>query len=112
MTDASGMWDVLARLARRVRAGGGGEGDDDRGPKRSDCARTVHLMANALAFVPRPSMRAEVVASIRAIFDAPDRAEAQRQLGLAVKRYQAKAPRLAEWLDSFRQSRCDQSART
>jgi putative transposase len=59
-----------------------------------------HLMKNALAFVPRPSMRAEVTASIRAAFDAPDRPEAQRQLDLAVKKYRAKAPRLAEWLEA------------
>jgi transposase-like protein len=58
-----------------------------------------HLMKNALAFVPRPSMRAEVTASIRAVFDAPDRPEADRQLDLAVKKYRAKAPKLAEWLE-------------
>lgn len=59
-----------------------------------------HLMKNALAFVPRPSMRAEVTAGLRAVFDAPDRAEAQRQLDLAVKKYRARAPRLAEWLEA------------
>jgi transposase-like protein len=59
-----------------------------------------HLMKNALAFVPRPSMRAEVTASLRAVFDAPDRPEAQRQLDLAAKKYRAKAPRLAEWLEA------------
>jgi putative transposase len=58
-----------------------------------------HLMKNALAYVPRPSMQAEVVASIRAVFDAPDRAEADRQLELAVKKHRAKAPKLAEWLE-------------
>jgi transposase-like protein len=58
-----------------------------------------HLMKNALAYVPKPSMQAEVVASIRAVLDAPDRTEAERQLDLAVKRYRAKAPRLAEWLE-------------
>jgi putative transposase len=58
-----------------------------------------HLMKNALAYVPRPSMQAEVVTSLRAVFDAPDRAEADRQLELAVKKHRAKAPRLAEWLE-------------
>ena len=58
-----------------------------------------HLQKNATAYVPRPSMRAEVTASVRAVFDAPDRAEAERQLDLAVKKYRAKAPRLAEWLE-------------
>ncbi len=58
-----------------------------------------HLMKNALAFVPRPSMREEVTARLRAVFDAPDRPEAQRQLDLAVKKHRAKAPKLAEWLE-------------
>jgi putative transposase len=58
-----------------------------------------HLVENAMGFVPRPSMRKGVVASIRAVFDAPDRTEAQRQLEIAVKRYQASAPKLAGWLE-------------
>src|SRR3954462_5273835 len=58
-----------------------------------------HLMKNALAFVPKPEMQAEVVADLRAVFDAPDRPEAERQLGLAVKKYRAAAPKLAGWLE-------------
>ena len=58
-----------------------------------------HLMKNALAFVPRPELQAEVVASLRAVFDAPDRPEAERQLELAVKKYQTSAPKLAGWLE-------------
>jgi putative transposase len=59
-----------------------------------------HLMRNALAFVPRPEMQAEVVADLRAVFDAPDRPEADRQLGLAVQKYQASAPKLSAWLEA------------
>jgi transposase-like protein len=59
-----------------------------------------HLIKDAMAFVPRPSMRAEVTASVRAVFDAPDRPEAMRQLDLAVKKYRARAPKLAEWLEA------------
>jgi transposase-like protein len=59
-----------------------------------------HLAKNALAYVPRPSMQPEVSASLRAIFDAPDRSEADRQLDLAVKKYRAVAPKLAEWLEA------------
>ena len=44
-------------------------------------------------------MQPEVTASLRAIFDAPDRAEAERQLDLAAKKYRSKAPTLAEWLE-------------
>jgi putative transposase len=58
-----------------------------------------HLMRNAMAFVPGPEMRAQVAADIRAVFDAPDRPEAERQLAIAVKRYRPTAPRRAEWLE-------------
>jgi putative transposase len=58
-----------------------------------------HLAKNALADVPKPSMQPEVTASLRAVFDAPDRTEAERQLDLAVKKYRAVAPKLAEWLE-------------
>src|SRR4051794_4966312 len=59
-----------------------------------------HLMKDALAFVPGPEMQAEVVADLRAVFDAPDRPEAERQLGLAVKKYRTTAPKLAGWLEA------------
>jgi putative transposase len=59
-----------------------------------------HLAEDAMAYVPKPSMRKAVGASLRAIFDAPDRAEAERQLDLAVKKYRTSAPRLAEWLEA------------
>jgi putative transposase len=59
-----------------------------------------HLVKNALAFAPKPEMRKAVVASLRAIFDAPDRPEAERQLEIAVKKYRASAPKLAEWLEA------------
>ena len=58
-----------------------------------------HLVENAMAFVPKPGLRKAVVAGIRAVFDAPDRAEAERQLDIAVKRHRTSAPRLAEWLE-------------
>ncbi len=40
------------------------------------------------------------MASLRAVFDAPDRAEAERQLEIAVKKYRTTAPRLADWLEA------------
>lgn len=45
-------------------------------------------------------MQAEVVADLRAVFDAGDRAEAERKLGLAVEKYRASAPKLADWLEA------------
>src|SRR4051795_13442706 len=59
-----------------------------------------HLIKNAIAFVPKPEMQAEVVADLRAVFDAPDRPEAERQLGLAVKKVRTTAPKLAGWLEA------------
>ena len=59
-----------------------------------------HPVENALAFVPKPTMRKGVVASLRAVFDAPDRPEAERQLEIAVKKYRPTAPKLAEWLEA------------
>jgi len=59
-----------------------------------------HLQRNALAFVPRLEMRAEVAADLRAIFDSPDRAEAERRLQLVAEKYKARAPRLSQWLET------------
>ena len=59
-----------------------------------------HLMKNAMAFLPKPSLRPQVVASLRAVFDAPDRPEAERQLEIAVTKYRTTAPKLAEWLEA------------
>jgi putative transposase len=52
-----------------------------------------HLQRNAMAFVPRVEMRAEVAADLRALFDSPDRAEAERRLQLVVEKYRARAMR-------------------
>lgn len=57
-----------------------------------------HLQQNAGHYVPRISMRAEVAAQLRAIFDAPDRAEADRRLEMTVRKYEKTAPKLATWL--------------
>lgn len=57
-----------------------------------------HLQQNAGHYVPRISMRAELAADLRAIFDAPDRAEADRRLEMAVRKYEKTAPKLAAWL--------------
>lgn len=57
-----------------------------------------HLQQNAGHYVPRISMRSEVAGDLRAIFDAPDRPEADRQLEIAVRKYERTAPKLATWL--------------
>jgi transposase-like protein len=44
-------------------------------------------------------MMREVAADIRAIFNAPDRTQAEAQLGKMVEKYAQKASRLADWLE-------------
>lgn len=57
-----------------------------------------HLQQNAAAYVPKQDMKPAVAADIRNIFDAPDRAEANRFLDKAIKSYEKNAPKLAAWL--------------
>ena len=59
-----------------------------------------HLQQNAQSYVPQVGMRKEVAADIRAVFNAPNRIEADRLLEMASKKYEAKAPKLAEWMES------------
>jgi len=82
--------------------------DDHKGLKAGLAARLpgvpwqrcqFHLQRNAQAYVPKISLRREVAQGLRDVFNAPDRAEAERQLGLFVERYDEKAPRLATWAE-------------
>ena len=56
-----------------------------------------HLQRNAQAYVPKVAMRAGVAEAIRNVFNAPDLEEAERQLGLLIKKYESSAPELAKW---------------
>lgn len=58
-----------------------------------------HLQQNAQAHVPKVSMKGEVAADIRGVFEAGDRAEADRRLEAAVEKYRRPAPGLAAWLE-------------
>jgi putative transposase len=58
-----------------------------------------HLQQNASQYVPRLSMKREVAADIRAIFNAPDRAQAEAQLRRTVEKYAHSASKLADWLE-------------
>ena len=59
-----------------------------------------HLQQNAGHYVPRVEMRSEVAADLRAVFDAPDRIEADRRLEMAIRKYEKSAPKLATWLSN------------
>ena len=58
-----------------------------------------HLQQNASQYVPRQSMKREVAADIRAIFNAPDRDQAETQLRKTVEKYAQRAPKLADWME-------------
>jgi transposase-like protein len=58
-----------------------------------------HLQQNATAYVPKVSQRHAVAADIRSVFDAQDRVEADRRLGLVVEKWKTDAPALATWME-------------
>jgi putative transposase len=58
-----------------------------------------HLQQNAQAYVTRLDQRKPVAQRIRAIFNAPDRAEADRLLKQAIEAWSAEAPKLAQWAE-------------
>jgi len=59
-----------------------------------------HLQQNAVQYVPQTAMRGEAADDLRAVFNAPDRNEADRQLGLAVEKYRKTAPRFSTWMET------------
>jgi len=58
-----------------------------------------HLQQNAGAYVPRQSMKKEVAADIRAMFNAPDRKIAEEYLQTTIQKYAHSAPRLSAWME-------------
>ena len=59
-----------------------------------------HLQQNAQSYIPKKSLKKPVAADIRAIFNAPNDAEAKRFLELFVKKYAVQAPKLSEWAET------------
>jgi transposase-like protein len=59
-----------------------------------------HLAQNMLAYLPPSLVQDEASADLRAVFNAPNRGEADRLLEMMVSKYQAAAPKLADWLES------------
>ena len=59
-----------------------------------------HLAKNMLAYVPASLSQDAASADLRAVFNAPNRAEANRLLEMMVKKYQDTAPKFAAWLES------------
>lgn len=59
-----------------------------------------HLQQNAQAYVPRQSLKAEVAADIRAIFNAPNLHDAEALLAKTVQKYSHLASALADWMEN------------
>lgn len=59
----------------------------------------MHLQQNAQAFVSKQSLRSEVAADIRSVFNAANLEEAQRQLNIIIEKYSKTQPRLAVWME-------------
>lgn len=59
-----------------------------------------HLQHNAMSYVPRREMLAEVAADIRRVFNAPDRPTADAYLKQIVQKYAQSASRLADWMET------------
>lgn len=58
-----------------------------------------HLQQNAQSYVPKKSMKSEVAIDIRSILQAPNDEEAKRLLQKTVKKYEAIAPELSQWME-------------
>lgn len=58
-----------------------------------------HLQQNASAQISKKVRKAEVAADIKAVFNAPNRIEADRLLGMAVQKYKDSESKLATWME-------------
>jgi transposase-like protein len=58
-----------------------------------------HLQQNAQGYIARVDQRESVGRRIRAIFNAPDRAEAERLLKHAIQAWRTETPKLADWAE-------------
>jgi len=58
-----------------------------------------HLQQNASQHVPHQSMKVEVAADLRMIFNAPNRATADAYLVQVVQKYAKTASKLADWIE-------------
>lgn len=58
-----------------------------------------HLQQNAQAYVAVQKRKREVAESIRAIFNAENKLEADRLLKMAIEKYEKDMPQLAKWME-------------
>ena len=58
-----------------------------------------HLQQNAQSYVPRKALKRTVAEGLRGVFNAIDRADADRKLADFVKNWRKSAPKLASWAE-------------
>ena len=58
-----------------------------------------HLQQNAQSYIPKKDMKKKVALSIRSIFNAPDKEEAERLLRKTMCVYEKEAPLLCAWME-------------
>src|SRR4051794_16985415 len=79
------------------RSGRGSEGNGHRGPQFRDCARMVHKTANVLDKLPKGS-QPKAKRMLHEIYQAENRAGAEKAFDLFVATYEAKYPKATECL--------------
>jgi transposase-like protein len=58
-----------------------------------------HLQQNAQSYVTKQHRKREVADTIRAVFNAENKSEAERLLKLAVEKYKEDMPKLSQWME-------------
>lgn len=111
LSEAEVHWrEFLARLQQRGLHGvrlivsddhaGLGEARQARFPGVPWQRCQFHLAQNLLDYVPPSLSQEEASADLRAVFNAANRSEADRLLGLMVDKYARSAPKMAAWLEA------------
>ena len=59
-----------------------------------------HLQQNAQSYITKRSRKKEVAETIRAIFDAENKSEADRLLKIAIEKYAKDMPQLTQWMEA------------
>ena len=59
---------------------------------------TLDIQQNAQSYVTKKSLKENVGSSIRSIFNAPNKEEAERLLQITIKKYESEMPKLTEWM--------------
>jgi len=72
---------------------------EERAEKLTEDISSRFSYRSSIAAVTREAKRTEVARDLRCVFNAPDRAEADRLLKIAVEKYREGMPPLADWME-------------